>query len=136
VDIQLTEEQELLRAAFSVVTDQYDFDAPPQIVRDRRRLEPEALESVCRTRLCAAPFQESSAPWRRSAGDHDRRQIRPQPGGQPFSRLWFSGGPDEDGFPAQREDICQIMAGNRFGRWLGEDFAPRLWNSHDGAASG
>jgi alkylation response protein AidB-like acyl-CoA dehydrogenase len=57
VDIQFSEEQELLRSSVQkLLRDQYDFDTRRKIVA-RRGLEQETLGHVCRVGLarCASP---------------------------------------------------------------------------------
>jgi alkylation response protein AidB-like acyl-CoA dehydrogenase len=61
VDIQLTEEQELLRGSIQrLLRDQYDFDARRKIVATDEGWSRKHWNAFAELGLCAAPFQESS----------------------------------------------------------------------------
>jgi alkylation response protein AidB-like acyl-CoA dehydrogenase len=61
VDIQLTEEQELLRSSVQrLLRDQYDFDARRKIVATDEGFSRKHWNAFAELGLCAAPFQESS----------------------------------------------------------------------------
>jgi alkylation response protein AidB-like acyl-CoA dehydrogenase len=61
VDIQLTEEQELLRSSVQrLLRDQYDFDARRKIVATDDGFSRKHWSAFAELGLCAAPFQESS----------------------------------------------------------------------------
>jgi alkylation response protein AidB-like acyl-CoA dehydrogenase len=61
MDIQLTEEQELLRSSIQrLLRDQYDFDERRKIVATDEGWSRKHWKSFAELGLCAAPFQESS----------------------------------------------------------------------------
>ncbi len=61
MDIQLTEEQELLRSSVQrLLRDQYDFDARRKIVATDEGFSRKHWNAFAELGLCAAPFQESS----------------------------------------------------------------------------
>jgi alkylation response protein AidB-like acyl-CoA dehydrogenase len=61
MDIQLTEEQELLRSSIQrLLRDQYDFDERRKIVATDEGWSRRHWKSFAELGLCAAPFQESS----------------------------------------------------------------------------
>jgi alkylation response protein AidB-like acyl-CoA dehydrogenase len=61
MDIQLTEEQELLRSSVQrLLRDQYDFDARRKIVATEEGWSRKHWKAFAELGLCAAPFQESS----------------------------------------------------------------------------
>src|SRR6059036_1152967 len=60
MDIQLTEEQELLRSSLQrLLRDQYDFDARRKIVATDEGWSRKHWSAFAELGLCAAPFQES-----------------------------------------------------------------------------
>src|SRR5260370_38083348 len=61
MDIQLTEEQELLRGSLQrLLRDRYDFDARRKIVATDEGWSRKHWRAFADLGLCAAPFQESS----------------------------------------------------------------------------
>src|SRR5258708_34696026 len=61
MDIQLTEEQELLRSSIQrFLRDQYDFDERRKIVATDEGWSRKHWSAFAEIGLCAAPFQESS----------------------------------------------------------------------------
>ena len=61
MDIQLTEEQELLRSSIQrFLREQYDFDERRKIVATDEGWSRKHWKSFAELGLCAAPFQESS----------------------------------------------------------------------------
>ena len=61
MDIQLTEEQELLRGSIQrLLRDQYDFDARRKIVATDEGWSRKHWNAFAELGLCAAPFRESS----------------------------------------------------------------------------
>src|SRR5438105_15196053 len=61
MDIQLTEEQELLRSSIQrLLRDQYDFDARRKIVATDEGWSRKHWNAFAELGLCAAPFRESS----------------------------------------------------------------------------
>src|SRR5258707_4702855 len=61
MDIQLTEEQELLRGSLQrLLWDQYDFDARRKIVATDEGFSRKHWNAFAELGLCAAPFRESS----------------------------------------------------------------------------
>ena len=61
MDIQLTEEQELLRSSIQrFLRDQYDFDERRKIVATDEGWSRRHWKAFAELGLCAAPFQESS----------------------------------------------------------------------------
>src|SRR5260370_25487405 len=61
MDIQLTEEQELLRGSLQrLLRDRYDFDARRKIVATDEGWSRKHWSAFAELGLCAAPFQESS----------------------------------------------------------------------------
>src|SRR5260221_9000518 len=61
MDIQLTEEQELLRSSIQrLLRDRYDFDARRKIVATDEGWSRKHWSAFAELGLCAAPFQESS----------------------------------------------------------------------------
>src|SRR3954453_14361626 len=61
MDIQLTEEQELLRSSIQrLLRDQYDFDARRKIVASEEGWSRKHWNAFAELGLCAAPFGEKS----------------------------------------------------------------------------
>src|SRR6267154_3189480 len=61
MDIQLTEEQELLRSSVQrLLRDRYDFDTRRKIVATDEGWSRKHWSAFAELGLCAAPFQESS----------------------------------------------------------------------------
>src|SRR5258707_7874311 len=61
MDIQLTEEQELLRSSIQrLLRDQYDFGARRKIVATDEGFSRKHWQAFAELGLCAAPFRESS----------------------------------------------------------------------------
>src|SRR5260221_14608446 len=61
MDIQLTEEQELLRSSIQrLLGDQYDFDARRKIVATDEGFSRKHWQAFAELGLCAAPFRESA----------------------------------------------------------------------------
>ena len=117
MDIQFTEEQELLRSSVQrLLRDRYDFDARRKIVATdegwSRRTGRPSPNSACARRRSG----KRRRAWRRTAGDDDRDAgIRPQPRCRAVLRDRGSRGrPDREiGSPAQREAFLpEIMAGD------------------------
>jgi alkylation response protein AidB-like acyl-CoA dehydrogenase len=117
VDIQLTEEQELLRGSIQrLLRDQYDFDARRKIVATDEGWSRKHWNAFAELGLCAAPFQESSGGL---GGGPLATMIVMQEFGRNlvvepfFETVVLAGGLIEDaGSPAQREEyLPQIMAG-------------------------
>ena len=117
MDIQLTEEQELLRGSIQrLLRDQYDFDARRKIVATDEGFSRRHWNAFAELGLCAAPFQESSGGL---GGGLLATMIVMQEFGRKlvvepfFETVVLAGGLIEDaGSPAQREAyLPQIMAG-------------------------
>lgn len=117
MDIQFTEEQELLRSSIQrLLRDQYDFDARRKIVATDEGWSRKHWSAFAELGLCAAPFQESSGGL---GGGPLATMIIMQEFGrnlviEPFlETVVLAGGLIEDvGSPVQREDFLpQIMAG-------------------------
>jgi alkylation response protein AidB-like acyl-CoA dehydrogenase len=117
MDIQFTEEQELLRSSIQrLLRDQYDFDARRKIVATDEGWSRKHWSAFAELGLCAAPFQESSGGL---GGGPLATMIVMQEFGrnlviEPFlETVVLAGGLIEDvGSPVQREDFLpQIMAG-------------------------
>jgi alkylation response protein AidB-like acyl-CoA dehydrogenase len=117
VDIQLTEEQELLRGSIQrLLRDQYDFDARRKIVATDEGWSRKHWSAFAELGLCAAPFQESSGGL---GGGPLATMIVMQEFGRNlvvepfFETVVLAGGLIEDaGSPAQRDAyLPQIMAG-------------------------
>jgi len=117
VDIQLTEEQELLRGSIQrLLRDQYDFDARRKIVATDEGWSRKHWNAFAELGLCAAPFQESSGGL---GGGPLATMIVMQEFGRNlvvepfFETVVLAGGLIEDaGSPAQRKAyLPQIMAG-------------------------
>jgi alkylation response protein AidB-like acyl-CoA dehydrogenase len=117
MDIQLTEEQELLRGSVQrLLRDQYDFDARRKIVATDEGFSRKHWNAFAELGLCAAPFQESSGGL---GGGPLATMIVMQEFGRNlvvepfFETVVLAGGLIEDaGSPAQREAyLPQIMAG-------------------------
>jgi alkylation response protein AidB-like acyl-CoA dehydrogenase len=61
MDIQFTEEQELLRSSVQrLLRDQYDFDARRKIVASEEGWSRKHWQAFAELGLCAAPFSESA----------------------------------------------------------------------------
>ena len=117
MDIQLTEEQELLRDSIQrLLRDQYDFDARRKIVATDEGWSRKHWNAFAELGLCAAPFQESSGGL---GGGPLATMIVMQEFGRNlvvepfFETVVLAGGLIEDaGSPAQRDAyLPQIMAG-------------------------
>ena len=117
MDIQLTEEQELLRDSIQrLLRDQYDFDARRKIVATDEGWSRKHWNAFAELGLCAAPFQESSGGL---GGGPLATMIVMQEFGRNlvvepfFETVVLAGGLIEDaGSPAQRNAyLPQIMAG-------------------------
>src|SRR6266576_5878119 len=117
MDIQLTEEQELLRSSIQrFLRDQYDFDARRKIVATDEGWSRKHWKSFAELGLCAAPFQESSGGL---GGGPLATMIVMQEFGRHlvvepyFETVVLAGGLIEDiGSPAQREEwLPGIMEG-------------------------
>ncbi len=117
MDIQLTEEQELLRGSIQrLLRDQYDFDTRRKIVATDEGFSRKHWNAFAELGLCAAPFQESSGGL---GGGPLATMIVMQEFGRKlvvepfFETVVLAGGLIEDaGSPAQREAyLPQIMAG-------------------------
>jgi len=117
VDIQLTEEQELLRGSIQrLLRDQYDFDARRKIVATDEGWSRKHWNAFAELGLCAAPFQESSGGL---GGGPLATMIVMQEFGRNlvvepfFETVVLAGGLIEAaGSPAQRDaHLPQIMAG-------------------------
>ena len=117
MDIQLTEEQELLRGSLQrLLRDQYDFDARRKIVATDEGFSRKHWSAFAELGLCAAPFQESSGGL---GGGPLATMIVMQEFGRNlvvepfFETVVLAGGLIEDaGTPTQREAyLPQIMAG-------------------------
>src|SRR3979411_1496910 len=118
MDIQLTEEQELLRSSIQrLLRDQYDFDARRKIVATDEGWSRQHWNAFAELGLCAAPFQESSGGL---GGGPLATMIVMQEFGRNlvvepfFETVVLAGGLIEDaGTPTQREAyLPQIMAGD------------------------
>jgi alkylation response protein AidB-like acyl-CoA dehydrogenase len=117
VDIQLTEEQELLRSSIQrLLRDQYDFDARRKIVATDEGWSRKHWNAFAELGLCAAPFRESSGGL---GGGPLATMIVMQEFGRNlvvepyFETVVLAGGLIEDiGSPAQREAFLpQIIEG-------------------------
>jgi hypothetical protein len=117
MDIQLTEEQELLRSSVQrLLRDQYDFEARRKIVATEEGWSRKHWDAFAELGLCAAPFQESSGGL---GGGPLATMIVMREFGRNlvvepyFETVILAGGLIEDvGSPAQREAFLpQIMAG-------------------------
>src|SRR5258707_6389861 len=117
MDIQFTEEQELLRSSIQrLLRDQYDFDARRKIVATDEGWSRKHWSAFAELGLCAAPFQECSGGL---GGGPLATMIIMQEFGrnlviEPFlETVVLAGGLIEDvGSPVQREDFLpQLMAG-------------------------
>jgi alkylation response protein AidB-like acyl-CoA dehydrogenase len=117
MDIQFTEEQELLRDSIQrLLRDQYDFDARRKIVATDDGWSRKHWKAFAELGLCAAPFQESSGGL---GGGPLATMIVMQEFGrklviEPFlETVVLAGGLIEEvGSPSQREDFLpQIMTG-------------------------
>jgi alkylation response protein AidB-like acyl-CoA dehydrogenase len=117
MDIQFTEEQELLRSSIQrLLRDRYDFDARRKIVATDEGWSRKHWSAFAELGLCAAPFQESSGGL---GGGPLATMIVMQEFGrnlviEPFlETVVLAGGLIEDvGSLVQREDFLpQIMAG-------------------------
>ena len=118
MDIQLTEEQELLRSSIQrFLRDQYDFDARRKIVATDEGWSRKHWNAFAELGLCAAPFQESSGGL---GGGSLATMIVMQEFGRNlvvepfFETVVLAGGLIEDiGSPEQREAFLpNIMAGS------------------------
>jgi alkylation response protein AidB-like acyl-CoA dehydrogenase len=119
MDIQFTEEQELLRGSIQrLLRDQYDFDARRNIVATDEGWSRKHWNAFAELGLCAAPFQESSGGL---GGGPLATMIVMQEFGRNlvvepfFETVVLAGGLIEDiGSQAQREAFLpQIMAGEK-----------------------
>jgi alkylation response protein AidB-like acyl-CoA dehydrogenase len=117
MDIQLTEEQELLRSSIQrFLREQYDFDERRKIVATEEGWSRRHWKSFAELGLCAAPFQESSGGL---GGGPLATMIVMQEFGRNlvvepyFETVVLAGGLIEDvGSPEQREAFLpEIMAG-------------------------
>src|ERR1700676_1203118 len=117
MDIQFTEEQELLRGSIQrLLRDQYDFDARRKIVATEEGWSRKHWSAFAELGLCAAPFRESSGGL---GGGPLATMIVMQEFGRNlvvepfFETVVLAGGLIEDaGSPAQRDAyLPQIMAG-------------------------
>jgi alkylation response protein AidB-like acyl-CoA dehydrogenase len=117
MDIQLTEEQELLRSSIQrLLRDQYGFDARRKIVATDEGWSRKHWNAFAELGLCAAPFQESSGGL---GGGPLATMIVMREFGRNlvvepfFETVVLAGGLIEDiGSPAQRETFLpRIMAG-------------------------
>jgi alkylation response protein AidB-like acyl-CoA dehydrogenase len=117
MDIQLTEEQELLRGSLQrLLRDQYDFDARRKIVATDDGWSRKHWNAFAELGLCAAPFRESSGGL---GGGPLATMIVMQEFGRNlvvepfFETVVLAGGLIEDiGSPALRDaHLPQIMAG-------------------------
>jgi len=117
MDIQLTEEQELLRSSLQrLLRDQYDFNARRKIVATDEGWSRKHWKAFAELGLCAAPFQESSGGL--GGGPLATMIVMREFGRnlvvEPFlETVVLAGGLIEEiGLPAQREAFLpQIMAG-------------------------
>ena len=126
MDIQLTEEQELLRSSIQrFLREQYDFDERRKIVATDEGWSRKHWRAFAELGLCAAPFQESSGGL---GGGSLATMIVMQEFGRNlvvepyFETVVLAGGLIEDaGSPEQREAFLpNIMDGRaRYGRWPG-----------------
>ena len=126
MDIQLTEEQELLRSSIQrFLRDQYDFDERRKIVATDEGWSRKHWRCLCRTRALRGTVPgELRRPWWRIACDNDRDAgVRPQPRRRTVFR---------DGCSRRRSDRGRRLAGAargvpaedhggrvRYGRWPG-----------------
>jgi alkylation response protein AidB-like acyl-CoA dehydrogenase len=117
MDIQLTEEQELLRSSIQrLLRDQYDFETRRKIVATDQGWSRKHWQAYAELGLCAAPFGESVGGL---GGGPLATMIVMQEFGRNlvvepfFETVVLAGGLIEDvGSPAQREELLpQIMAG-------------------------
>jgi alkylation response protein AidB-like acyl-CoA dehydrogenase len=117
MDIQLTEEQELLRSSIQrLLRDQYDFDARRKIVASDEGWSRKHWHAVAELGLCAAPFRESVGGL---GGGPLATMIIMQEFGRNllvepfFETVVLAGGLIEDvGLPAQHEAFLpRIMSG-------------------------
>ena len=146
MDIQFTEEQELLRSSVQrLLRDQYDFDARRKIVASEEGFEPQAMGGVRRTRPARrAVLGRRRRTWWRTAVDHDHHAgVRPSPRGRAVCRNGGARGrPDRERRLAGADSeayLPQIIAGEiDLGAGLGgRTLALRPQQRHDnGAASG
>jgi len=118
MDIQFTEEQELLRGSIQrLLRDQYDFDARRKIVATDEGWSRKHWSAFAELGLCAAPFQESSGGL---GGGPLATMIVMREFGRNlvvepfFETVVLAGGLIEDiGSPAQRDAFLpQIMDGS------------------------
>src|SRR5205085_3953399 len=133
MDIQLTEEQELLRSSIQrFLREQYDFDERRKIVATDEGWSRKHWSAFAELGLCAAPFQESSGGL---GGGSLATMIVMQEFGRSlvvepyFETVVLAGGLIEDaGSPAQRQAFLpDIMDGSAIwtlawaeGRWLSD----------------
>src|SRR5882757_697349 len=117
MDIQLTEEQELLRSSIQrLLRDQYNFDTRCKIVATDEGWSRKHWQAFAELGLCAAPFRESSGGL---GGGPLATMIVMQEFGRNlvvepfFETVVLAGGLIDDiGSPAQRDALLpQIMAG-------------------------
>src|SRR5882724_12117691 len=118
MDIQLTEEQELLRSSVQrLLRDQYDFDTRRKIVATDEGWSRTHWKAFAELGLCAAPFRESTGGL---GGGPLATMIVMQEFGRNlvvepfFETVVLAGGLIEDiGSPAQRDALLpQIMDGS------------------------
>lgn len=119
MDIQLTEEQELLRSSIQrLLRDQYDFDARRKIVATDEGFSRKHWQAFAELGLCAAPFREDSGGL---GGGLLATMLIMQEFGRSlvvepfFETVVLAGGLIEDvGSPAQHEAFLpDIMAGEK-----------------------
>ena len=125
MDIQFTEEQELLRSSVQrLLRDQYRFRGAPQDRRERRGLEPQAMGGPCRTRPARrAILRGSRRARRRPALDHDHHAgVRPSPRGRAVRGNGRAGGGliEHVGSEAQQQTFFhESSRAEPSGRWPG-----------------
>src|SRR5258706_8658278 len=135
MDIQFTEEQELLRSSIQrLLRDQYDFDARRKIVATDEGWSRKHWSAFAELGLCAAPFQECSGGL---GGGPLATMIIMQEFGRNlvvepfFETVGLAGSLIEDvGSPPHREAFLpQIMAGGaRLGPgWAGRGARPAFY---------
>ena len=145
MDIQFTEEQELLRSSVQrLLRDQYDFDARRKIVASEEGFGRKQWEAFAELGLLAAPFSEAVGGL--GGGPLSTMIIMQEFGRhlvvEPFvETVVLAGGLIENaGSPAQREAFLpQIMAGESIWALAWAEGRSRYDLSqcrHDGAASG
>src|SRR3954469_20810181 len=125
MDIQLTEEQELLRSSIQrFLRERYDFDERRKIVATDEGWSRRHWKSFAELGLCAAPFQEGSGGL---GGGSLATMIVMQGFGRSlvvepyFETVVLAGGLIEDvASPEQRQALLpRSWRGRRYGRWPG-----------------